>query len=225
MWQSKKASCSFSEVLLRLAYVTVISFILRFIFLAPCSFTLREFTLKQFHYGRSDVVRSPKKSSKSIPSYTSAIPHWNPKEFFLHIHQGVIVRRNITNFQPFSIPPSLYLLGCTFKSSTSRRRRRPRVSFFLSLSFSQYIYARKDHNTTARGPIFPTHNLQFHILFPSRLTRGLDKLVSTPPLLANHPPGHVLIYSRTFRILYVPGPKRLYNLCLQVFFLNIIWAV
>lgn len=147
----------------------------------------------QFRFGRPDAVHPPKESSKSIPSRKS--------------------RRILSSYSPGSDSPTkhnkfptifLPLLFCSVAHLNPRLRDDP-VS----------LYGRKDHNTTARGPILPTHNLQFHILFPSRLTRGLDKLV-LPLLLANHPSGHALIYFWFFPIMF--GTKETLQFMLTLLF-------
>lgn len=141
----------------------------------------------------------------------------------------MIVRRNLTNFQPSSPPatrdthPRSRSLECAFKSSKilSHPPFHPPVRTGTSI-FSRALppllpgrysapsvhrahprpraisppttASRKawSTSTTAQGPILPTHNLQFHILFPSRVRqrrrKGFhrDKLVSLSPSIANH---------------------------------------
>lgn len=104
-WQN---GCSFSEELLRVAYVTAISFIPRFIFLAPCYIPP---TLRPPASPRTTITSTPTNRPLShggkgcrqeyrTPSPTLVDPWKLHEEFFFHIHQGVIVRRNPTNFQP-----------------------------------------------------------------------------------------------------------------------------
>jgi len=141
--------------------------------------------------------------STDTPPPTVADPWKLREEFFFHIHQGVIVRRNLTNFQPSNLreihPPSRSPERA-FKSSKilALLEREPILSRAVSRHSSSLstpirhstplTTPRKawSTTTTAQGPILSTHNLQFHILFPSRVRqRGVevwglhpDKLVS-----------------------------------------------
>lgn len=102
-WQD---GCSFSEELLRVAYVTAISFIPRFIFLAPCYIPpiLRPSSLTVQPSSPGCFSTEGQRVSRGVPTHRTSTFKVDPRkfreEFFFHIHWGVIIRCNLTNFYP-----------------------------------------------------------------------------------------------------------------------------
>lgn len=123
-------------------------------------------------------------------------PPRTKEEIFLHIRWGVIVRHNVTNFQLLRgcVPPPsssnvARSLERAFKSTTnpslfsptglpSFRILKDQPSRWVGMmgcgGFHLFLHEAWSTATTVQGPIFPTHNLQFHILFPSRVRQLVD---------------------------------------------------
>lgn len=133
--------------------------------------------------------------SREEPPSTPPPPR-TKEEIFLHIRWGVIVRHNVTNFQLLRgcVPPPsssnvARSLERAFKSTTnpslfsptglpSFRILKDQPSRWVGMmgcgGFHLFLHEAWSTATTVQGPIFPTHNLQFHILFPSRVRQLVD---------------------------------------------------
>lgn len=118
----------------------------------------------------------------------------------------MIVRRNLTNFQPRIyerytlrlVRPNAHLNPRGASPCSSENR-----SFFVLLPAIRPVLPppsaipppatpRKawSTTTTAQGPILSTHNLQFHILFPSRVRqRGVEARGGSTRINSFLPPG------------------------------------
>lgn len=191
----REGCSSISEELLRVAYVTAVPFIPRFIFLAPCSPSPPSSSFLFLRWKRPTNPRRPStvKRGTAIPTESKK----KEEEIFLHTRWGVIARHNVTNFQLLRGSPSLphppppqTLPERAFKSSTKPPLPPSSSLPFPSLLLSEDQPSRRGRRwggmgfhlfheawstaTIARGPIFPTHNLQFHILFPSRVRQLVD---------------------------------------------------
>lgn len=101
----REGCSSISEELLRVAYVTAVPFIPRFIFLAPCSPSPPSSSFLFLRWKRPTNPRRPStvKRGTAIPTESKK----KEEEIFLHTRWGVIARHNVTNFQLLRGSPSL----------------------------------------------------------------------------------------------------------------------